>query len=305
MSSPIEVQAEAIQPPSPVEKSRIPWEPIAWFAVLLFLCYLPILQRLVSQWTNDDDMGHGFFVPLVALYVAWQKREEILKVPLQTNWWGLALVVFGAFQAVIGTVGAELFISRTAFLVSLVGVILFLGGFQLVKLLWFPLVLLGFMIPIPTIIYNQITFPLQLLASRIAESLLSFLGYPVLREGNILELASQRLSVVEACSGIRSLLSLTFIALVYAHFFDNKPWMRWALLASTVPIALFANALRVTLTGIVSEIDPALAEGIFHSLEGLILFALDLVALVGVHKLINKIYDSTRQHGKTQLEVAS
>lgn len=303
MSTQSEVPLDTVGRPAQ-PKNSIPWIPVAWIGTLLFLCYLPILQRLVSQWLNDEDMGHGFFVPFVSLFMIWQMREQLAKIPMIPNWWGLALVVWGGAQAILGTLGAELFVSRTAFLVSLIGILLCICGTRFVKAIAFPLFLLVFMIPIPAIIYNQITFPLQILATRMAEVFLSLLGYPVLREGNLLHLASQSLNVVEACSGIRSLLSLTFISLVYAHFFDNKPWMKIALLISTIPIALFANALRVTLTGVVSEIDPKLAEGIFHSLEGLVLFALDLVALVAVHKMINKIYERT-QHAHRPVAVAS
>ncbi len=156
------------------------------------------------------------------------------------------------------------------------------------RVLAFPLLLLPFMIPIPAIVYNQITFPLQLFASQVAETILGWIGIPVLRDGNILELASQRLSVAEACSGIRSLLSLSFLSLVYAYFFDHRIWMRWVLLIATVPIAILANAGRVTMTGIMSEINPELARGFFHSLEGWIIFLIALVMLVGLHVVINR-----------------
>jgi exosortase len=146
------------------------------------------------------------------------------------------------------------------------------------------------MVPIPAIIYNQLTFPLQLLATRLAEAALGLLGIPVFREGNILELASQRLSVVEACSGIRSLLSLSFLSLVYAFFFDSKVWMRWVLFAATVPIAIVANASRVTITGVLSNIRPDLAEGFFHSVEGWVIFMVALLFLILVHQAINRLY---------------
>jgi exosortase len=146
------------------------------------------------------------------------------------------------------------------------------------------------MVPIPAILYNQVTFPLQLLASQVADTTLSLLGIPVLREGNILELASQRLNVVEACSGIRSLLSLSFLSLVYAYFFDKKVWMRAVLLVATVPIAIVANSARVTLTGLVSEYDPELAQGIFHYASGWVIFMVALVILVAFHQVVNFIY---------------
>lgn len=278
-------------------QSRIPWTAIAWLAVLLLLCYWPVLQRLASDWMNDEDMGHGMLVPPVALFIVWQRREQILSRTYSPNWWGLAIVALGALQLFAATLGVEFFVARTAFLVSLTGVIVTAGGIPLLKELIFPLFLLVFMIPIPAIIYNQITFPLQLLASRFAEVFLGLLGIPVLRDGNILETPSQRLSVVEACSGIRSLFSLSFLALVYSYFFDSKVWMRWVLLVLTIPIAIFVNALRVTLTGLLGEYDPELARGAFHTAEGWIVFVAALALLVLVHKVVNLIYAKVKARG--------
>ncbi len=272
-------------PPAP---SPVPWVKIAWFMGLLIVCYLPALTRLVNQWMNDEDMGHGFFVPIVAGYIAWLNREKLVAMDWRGSNFGLVIIALGAFQLMIGTLGAELFLQRTAFIESLVGVVLYLGGWQVLKELAFPLFLTVFMIPLPSIIYNQITFPLQLFASAVAENALSLLGIPVLREGNVLELASQKLSVVEACSGIRSLLSLTFLSLVYGFFFDKKQWMRWVLLGATIPIAIVANASRVTITGIISEINTEFANGFFHILEGWVIFMVALGLLVGFHKLVNR-----------------
>jgi exosortase len=210
-------------------------------------------------------------------------------VERKPGWWGLAIMAWGGLQGYFGMLGAELFLQRTSFLITRVGLLLVMGGISLIKELLFPLLLLPFMIPIPAVIYNQITFPLQLFASQVAETVLGLVGIPVLRDGNVLELASQKLSVVEACSGIRSLLSLTFLSLVYAYFFDKKVWMRWALLILTIPIAILANSGRVTITGILSEIDPELARGFFHSLEGWIIFIIALVMLVATHAVINKV----------------
>jgi len=286
-STPSVVREDTNKPPA---HTRLPWLTLLWFAVLLGICYAPVLQRLVRQWMNDQDMGHGFFVPFVAGYIAWQKRHEILSESPSPSGWGLLVVAFGAAQLYVATLGAELFLARTAFLISLVGVILFLGGARYVRLLAFPLVLLCFMVPIPAILYNQITFPLQLLASRLAEASLSLMGIPVLREGNVLELPNQTLNVVEACSGIRSLLSLSFLSLVFAYFFDGKVWMRPALLVATVPIAIAANASRVTLTGLLGQYDPELAEGFFHAASGWVIFLVALAILAITHLLINRIH---------------
>ncbi len=276
--------------------ARFPWKQSLWFGALLIVCYAPVLYNLTVVWKNDEDMGHGFFVPIIAGYIIWQRRFEFAALKPEPNYWGLVLVGWGALQMMLGTLGAELFLARTAFLISLVGVIWFLGGTKVLRALAFPLCLLLFMIPIPAIIYSRITLPLQIFASRVAENVLGLVGIPVLRDGNVLELASQKLSVAEACSGIRSLLSLSFLSLIYAYFFDNKVWMRWALLLGTIPIAITANATRVSLTGILSEVRTDLAQGAFHLLEGWVLFLVALALLVVFHKLVNAVYN--RFHAK-------
>ncbi len=265
--------------------------PLAWFTALVIIAFFPAWQHLVAQWSTDEDVGHGFFVPVVAGYIAWTRRAELMQLDLKPAWWGVLLIVWGIFQNMIGTLGVELFLQRTSILITLVGILLVFGGTALLRALAFPLLLLPFMIPIPSVIYNQITFPLQLFASRVAENVLSLLDIPVIRDGNVLELASQKLSVAEACSGIRSLLSFSFLSLVYAYFFDKKVWMRAALLIGVIPIAIFANAARVAVTGILSEkVSPEMAHGFFHSLEGWIVFLIAFVMLLGLHGVMNRIY---------------
>jgi exosortase len=282
--------ADKLIEPVPAKVRTISWPAIAWFGILLIAAYFPILTKLVAQWSTDDDVSHGFFVPVVAGYIAWSRREKLLSVEWKPAWWGIGVLVWAGLQAYLGMLGAELFLQRTAFLLSLVGMLLILGGTALIRELLFPLLLLPFMIPLPAVVYNQITFPLQLFASAVAEKSLDLLNIPVLRDGNILELASQRLSVAEACSGIRSLLSLSFLSLVYAYFFDRKIWMRWVLLIATIPIAIIANSARVTLTGVFSEIDTSLAQGFFHEAEGWVIFVVALLMMVVVHLLINLVY---------------
>ena len=176
--------------------------------------------------------------------------------------------------------------ARSAFVITLIGMVWLLGGTLMLRELAFPLFLLFFMVPIPAVIYNRITFPLQILASRLAADALTVLSIPVLREGNILELPNQRLSVVEACSGIRSLLSLTFLALVYGYFFERRTWLRVALFLATVPIAIVANGSRVTLTGVLTEVKPELAEGFFHTASGWVIFMVALAILIAFHRLM-------------------
>lgn len=262
------------------------WAFIVWFGGMLVFLYLPVLMRLVAHWEGDEDMSHGFFVPAIAAYIAWQKRQDIALLDLRPNWFGLLVVVYAGVQLLVATLGVELFLARTSFVIAIWGIVLTMGGWQLLRAMVFPLSLLFLMVPIPAIIYNEITFPLQMFASAVAENVLSLLGYPVLREGNVLELASQRLQVVEACSGIRSLLALTFLSLVYGHFFTRTMWIRVALFLSTVPIAIGANAGRVTFTGILSEINPEYATGFYHTASGWVLFVVGFVMLIATHQLL-------------------
>jgi exosortase len=266
--------------------TSLPWIKIAWFGALLLASYAPILARLIHNWDVDPDMSHGFFVPLVSAFLVWRRRDELMAIKPRPNWWGLVLVLYGALQLYIATLGAELFLARTAFVITLFGAVWMLGGTLMLRKLFFPLFLLFFMVPIPAVIYNRITFPLQLLASRLAGDALAVLGVPVLREGNILELPEQRLSVVEACSGIRSLLTLTYLSLIYGYFFEKNNWIRAALFVSTVPIAIVANASRVTVTGIITEWKPELAEGFFHTAQGWVIFMVSLLSLILLHQVL-------------------
>jgi exosortase len=264
----------------------LPWTGIAWFGVLLVACYAPVLKALVRQWNNDPDMGHGFFVPLIAGFIIWQRREELAAIQPEPNWWGLVVVAWGGLQLMLATLGAELFTARMSFVVTLIGVVWTLGGTVMLKKLAFPLFLLFFMLPIPAVIYSAATFKLQILASQLADGALTVLSIPVLREGNVLELPNQRLSVVDACSGIRSLLSLTFLSLVYGYFFERKTWVRVVLFFSTIPIAIIANASRVTMTGIITQVKPELAEGFFHEAEGWVIFMVALGILIVWHQML-------------------
>lgn len=278
----------APEAPASIEtrSAQIDWQSIAWFGTLLVLCYAPILYRMGQQWANDENMGHGFFVPVIAGYVVWQRRETLANLPRKTNNWGLVVVMWAAFQSLAATLGAELFTARLSFVIALFGTVLYLGGTRWVKALLFPLILLLFMIPIPAIIYASLTLKLQTLASQLGELMITGMGIPVLRAGNTLQLPSQTLDVAEACSGIRSLLSLAFLSLVYAYFTDKRAWMRWALLIATVPIAIGANGIRVAVTGLMSEINTDLARGAYHEAEGYVVFVVALIALVITHRLL-------------------
>jgi exosortase len=284
--APQSVTAASASAPLPRDARTLPYAQIAWFSALLGLVFFPVIRSMVTEWFALEEMGHAFFVPIVAGYIVWVEQERILATPIKRFYPAIALIVWGFFQMVLGFLGADFFVARTALVISLAGVIWTLAGTAVLRKLAFPLFLLLFMIRIPLFLYQQMTFPLQIFASQVATTVLNSIGIPVMRDGNVLELPSQKLQVIEACSGIRSLLSLTFLSLAYSYFFDRRAWMRPVLFIATIPIAVAANAFRVTMTGVLTEYNKKLADGFFHSFEGWLIFMVALLALIGTHRLI-------------------
>jgi len=255
-------------------------------AALIIICFAPTLRGMVDQWWTDEDMGHGFVVPVVIMWILWRERSRWLVLPTQWTLWGFVLLAAGAMLQLMGALGAGLFANSVAFLITIAGTVLCFGGMPLFRAWTFPFLLALFMLPKLAVVYNQVTLPLQLLATRIAAGVLSMGSIDVIREGNILDVAGHRISVVEACSGIRYLLSLGFVAVVFAYLADAKPWMRIALLAASVPVAILANALRVAATGLL----PVLDAGAPHAISGWFVFVICLAMLVLARRLFNAAY---------------
>jgi exosortase len=240
------------------------WPSLAIVATALLICYASILNGMIDQWLHDDDMSQGLVVPIVILWVVWRERDRWGEVPAQPSLWGLGILLLAAAIHAVSALGGGLFAGSVAFLLSVVGLVVLFRGFALLRAWVFPLLLSFFMLPKLAIVYNQTTLPLQLLASRTAAAILTFSGVGIIRQGNILEVAGHRIEVAEACSGIRYLLPLGFIALVFGYFSDKKPWMRAALYLGAVPVAILANAVRVA----AAAWQPALETGAPHAVMG-------------------------------------
>ena len=235
--------------------------------------YAPILSSLVRQWASDDNYSHGFIVVPFALYFAWRERNRLAAAEPRPAFVGLIIVCVALVLLMAGTLGAELFLTRLSLLVFLAGSIAWVWGTRHLRVLAFPLGFLLLMVPLPALVFNQIAFPLQLLASRAGAAALTVVGVPVLREGNVIMLPSQTLEVAQACSGIRSLVSLLTMALILARLRGLGRGATWGLALSTIPIAIAANALRVAGTGAAAQwIGPWAAEGVFHEFSGVVIF---------------------------------
>lgn len=253
--------------------------------LLVTAVYYQVLGKLVTDWWQIPDFSHGFLVPVFAAYLVWEKRSVLLATKIAPSWGGIAVMAFGLAVLLLGVYGSELFLSRVSLLILLAGLVLCFGGGQLLKELRFALLVLLLAIPIPAIVFNQITFPLQLLASKLASGLLPLFGVPVLREGNVIVLPVMKLEVAEACSGIRSLMSLFTLAVFYGYFMEKSVWRRVLLVLVSIPIAIAANALRILGTGLcVQYWDPDKALGFFHEFSGWVIFLVSLACLYLVHR---------------------
>jgi exosortase len=266
--------------------SRDWWQWLS-LAALLVLLYYSVVARLVLQWINDPNFSHGFFVPAFSAFVIWDGRKRLATLPMQPSWWGTLMVALALSVLVLGVLGAELFLSRGSLVLLLGGLLIHFRGWVWFRALFFPWAFLFLMIPIPVIVFNQIAFPLQLLASQLASSTLALLGVPILREGNVINLPAMALEVVEACSGIRSLMSLGTLAIIYGYFLESRIWPRVLLALGAIPIAVAANALRIVGTGLLCQYwDPEKAMGFFHTFSGWLIFVISLFLLFGLHGLL-------------------
>jgi exosortase len=241
--------------------------------------------KLVTDWKNDDNYSHGFLIVPIAAYLVWERRERLAATRVRPNLFGLLVVLASVAVLAAGVLGSELFLTRISIIGAVAGIVLFMYGAGYLRVLAFPVVFLLLMIPPPNIIFNQVAFPLQILASRVGQSVLSLAGVPVLREGNVITLAHSTLEVAEACSGIRSLVSLLTLAVVYGYFLESRSWVRVFLAVAAVPIAVVANGLRVSGTGLAAHyVGAEAAEGFFHGFSGWLVFVVAFLMLLAVHR---------------------
>jgi exosortase len=253
--------------------------------------YTPILYYMVLHWEQVEDYSHGFLIVPLALFFAWERRYQIRETPIAPSWWGVLPLALGALTLAIGRLGTELMNMRVSFVFTLIGLVLLLLGYRVFRILAFPLLFLFLMVPLPESLLNVVAFPLQLIAADAAVKLLFFLNIPALREGNIIHLATANLFVAEACSGLRSLMALITLGVVFAYFFRKSLAERIIIVLSAIPIAIVVNAFRVALTGILTErFGEQAAGGVIHETQGLFTFAIAFVALLAEARLLQLLW---------------
>ncbi len=248
---------------------------------LAIAIYTPILRGLVGNWLENEDYSHGFLIVPLAVYFIWERRERLASLPVDPSWWGLPVLLLSSVTLLIGRLGVEYMNLRISFVLLLNGLALLLLGRRMYRALAFPLLFLFLMVPLPQSIVNTIAFPLQLTAASMAVEGLHWIGVPALLEGNIIHLANGPLFVAEACSGLRSLMALVTLGVVFAYFFRTNFAERIIIVLSTIPIAIVVNAFRVGLTGVLAHhFGPEAAGGVVHETQGLFTFGIAFVLLL-------------------------
>ena len=270
---------------------------LKWQTVLLLtlwlLAFSPVLPPMVDSWLSHSDNSHALLVPLISLYFLWEKRHEALKTPVQGSWWGLFVLSGSLAIYLISTLGGIAFFARLMFISTLIGLVWGFLGARMARLLVFPLGILFFMVPVPDSLLSLVSFPLQLLATKISAGLIQFCSIPVYREGNMLYFMQTQLEVAEACSGIRSIMSLGMLSIIFAYISAGDWWRKAILVLAAIPVALLANILRVSGTGVLAHFfGDRVARGFLHEFSGLAVFLFGLGLLFVVFSLLRKIGNS-------------
>ncbi len=253
--------------------------------------YAEILQGLYLDWSHDENYSHGFLVPLISGYFAWQKREELTQLTIRPANSGIILILFALSLLIAGIAAQEFYTRRSSLVFLLCGIVLFLYGWEWLKGLALPLGFLFFMIPLPYIIYDAIAFPLKLFVAKFSVITLKLMGVVVLREGNIIMFPETVLEVADACSGLRSLMSLLALGVALAVFSQRTNSRRILLILLTAPIAILTNMIRVIGTGFLAQYyGSAAAEGFFHEFAGMGVFLLAMVLLFASSGVIRRVW---------------
>ena len=257
------------------------------------LAFFPVWKRLVLSWYSSDQYSHGFFIIPITLYIIWKKKDILVKTPIRPSWWGMALVVFSLLLYLFAHFAEILTLTSFSILLLLAGVIIYLYGFLIFKELLFPLVFLLFMIPIPSQIYSSLTIPLQLFVSKVSVWLGSTIGIPIYREGNVIHLPDRTMQIVQACSGLRSMISLLMLSAIIGYLTLKSNILRFVLFLSGIPAAIFVNIIRVCLMVFAFHyFNYDLTKDSVHTVFGIIIFCIALI-IIALSKGVLSIWDKS------------
>jgi exosortase len=251
--------------------------------------YFTVILTMVRDWDVDANYSHGYFIPFLSAFMIYTKRREIQSLDISRSNWGLPFILIGLIQLTLAKIGSEYFLQRTSMILVLFGISLFVMGKTLTKKISFPILYLIFMVPIPAIIWNKFAFPMQLFSSSLTEWVIQMMRIPVFREGNILHLGETSLEVVNACSGLRALISMLTLSAAFAYLSSYSRAKKWILFLSAAPIAILVNIIRLTFTAVLAnQFGESTAQGFLHDFSGWAIFLVGLAMLFGVNLVLSK-----------------
>ena len=253
----------------------------------LAVLYWNVTWGLVRVWSTDDNYSHGFLIPAIAAFLAWERRDRFLAAPLKPSLAGLIVVAGSILPFALGTPGVGVFVTRISMVTAVAGVVLLLFGWSRLRTVVFPLAILLLMIPLPAAIFVQLESPLQIATSIFSGALIRAVDIPVIRDGNLLALGNVTLEVAKECSGMRSAISLATLGLVFGYVPDSRPWLRVLVALLTLPVVVIANGGRVAATAIAAHYyGPAAATGFFHDLCGWLAFAAAFAIMLVLNRFL-------------------
>ena len=266
---------------------------LALLSLCFILVYYQVILQLAYSWDNNPNYSHGYFIPFISGFMIWYKREEIFGKPISPRpFLGMILMLAGLMQLMVAWVGSEHFLQASSMIPVLIGLSLVFWGTAVTRKLLVPILFLIFMIPLPAILWNQLAFPLALMASKIGASAVDMMGLPILREGNILYLPGVTLQVEEACSGLRSLTTLFALSALIAYMSPLWRLSKLIIFLAAIPIALVGNVVRLIATAVLARYyGPGMAEGFIHDFSGWLLFVFGLIFLMLLQSLLTRWED--------------
>jgi exosortase D (VPLPA-CTERM-specific) len=255
------------------------------YLIVIVFIFKNTLITMIYYLYNNDDYSYGLLLPLVSGYIIYKKWPYIQETSIQPSWWGAVILIGGLTINIIGELAADLYLPRVSFIISLFGILTLLGGWQLLRRFIFPLFLIFLMIPLPQLITLKLTLPMQLISSQLAAGILQVMGIPTFRQGNIIDLGVRQMQIVDACSGLRYILALLALGVIFCYFHQRNPWKIIILLIVLIPATIFANALRVAAMGVF----PILLEGFWHAFSGWLIFIFCFGILAAVNYFLNRL----------------
>lgn len=264
--------------------------PLLLVTICFMTLYNQVIHKMIQDWSIDDNFSHGFMIPFISGYLIWQQRKRLSDTLVNPSNWGIILIATSLLFFFIAYIGAEQFTMRFSMILLILSISVYFAGWKFTKAIFPPVAYLIFMIPIPAIIWNKIAFPLKIFATKMAVDVIHFFEIPAYREGNIIHLTNTTLEVVDACSGLRSLMSLLALSAAFALISNHTRIGKLILILSAIPIAIFTNIVRLSSTAALARhFGPQVAEGFLHDTSGILVFGLAFTLLYGIHSCLNRV----------------